>query len=285
MSIRKLIQTVFAVFLSVWANAQQKYEEETLLTEWERSMKGEIIADIQFDTPNGIAKYHVKAPLFLDYNLNDLRFFAANPQKYITKAYQLNLVMKGYFVDLENTVHDAGMMYAEEFVKGEDGGVTTEKRAKGYCNNGMAVRFEVLDFEKSVKENRKDLKYTIFITCEGTRTEQKNVTGYVRFGDTTITDGVELEVDLPEGAVDIEGLTEEIARDREKMEAFNNKKLISLPSVDLNRLNGFLINPQGEFVFDFSGTLIEKCIGSKSYYSGAIRLDGDSVRKFFVSSK
>lgn len=263
------------------AHAQQNYEPILSLTSYERVIGGEIELNVKTLSEESNETLYIKAPVFLSYNLNDLRFFSAAPLKFIdmfkeTPPY-LALTLMGYYSDNRSNRVEAGLMYAESHSTSIVEGRKAEMDVAGYCENNLEIAFNIPTFEKQVRSGKNDLKYQMTITCKSTKNTQKDVRGKVKIGDIQLTNDVSLDVVMLEPSVDPDDFPDSEDVNSSSMEKFRIETFKNLPTVNATEINQFLMNPKGKKTFEFSGMYEWKSIPHNVTYTGTLVLDGTRV--------
>ena len=270
--------------LVITAQAQQKFEPQLNLTKDERTISVYVEADLESVTETGKVSTHLKAPVFLNYNINNIRLFSAEPLTYTglfkKSIPDLTMLVKGYFTESNNNRLEAGLMYAEIYSESYEDGIKAESVISGYCENNLEIYFHVPDFEQQINEGKRDLKYQLEITCKGTSNVQKDVHGKVQFAGMTITDGLKLDVRIQKPSVQLEDVPLNITTGTSAWEEFIHEYFRNLPAIDVNDINEFLMNPAAQRTFPFYGYYEWKSHKYRMNYSGKITLDGTTVRDF-----
>ncbi len=276
-----LLLLIMACLFTGFAYSQTNYEPFLNLSQYERSVRGEAEIEIKIIAEAGNQTIYLKAPVFLDYNLNDIRMFSLAPLKYLElfkkSVPDLTLLLHGYRTNGNNNSLDAGLMYAKTHAVSFEEGNEAESEINGYCENNLEICFHIPDFEELVKSGKKDLKYQLEISCASTSHTQKDVQGRVKFDGISITDGLTLDVNLSKPLPDLDDIPEGAFVNSKAQERFRLEYFKNLPAVDITALNQFLMTPAGKKTFEFSGMYAWKSNKYQVNYSGKITLDGTSV--------
>jgi len=284
--------------------AQNKYERAHGVTQYDYSLKAELeleyTSDVNFVEVNTkiLNAYKLKSPFFLQYNLNDLKFFRAEPDKFI--GYEDHFIDSNYgFSDSRNENEIlAGMMQADVLQKSEGDAVTTEQKLSGAMGCSIDVNFCLLGLKDQLKTGLKP-KLTLFFSAPSCRNcDQQNVNGYAKTllpdgNNFTVTDGLTLEVPMEYGLsyandfINIlmdRNMLESEKREKDKIEEeFKVNYYKNLPKIDAFSLVDFLISPKGVYEVLFEGSVkTEGLIPENTHFKGKLKIYGDKLYKFWV---
>jgi hypothetical protein len=279
---KKYLLLFFAELIFTIAHAQPAFEPLLALTKYERAVKGEVEADIEIIAETGNISIHFNAPVFLKYNLNDIRMFSAAPLKYLglfkESTPDLTLLAEGYYTDRQSNRVEAGLLHAQTRSVAIEGETKVESTVTGKCENNLQIYFHIPNFKAQVKSGKTDLNYQLEISCPGTSYVQENVHGTIKIGDMAITEGLVLDVGIPKPLPDLEDIPDNAFIGTEKRENFMLEYFKNLPSIKVCEINAFLMMPSGKPTFDFSGNFAWRSHKYKVIYKGKITLDGSTVK-------
>lgn len=170
------------------ANAQSNYEPIHSPSGSDYIVKGELeikitnAIDIKNENKNKEeGTYILKSPLFLAFNLNDLKFFKAQPKEFVRYVENQYDAFSGWFV--AGSLMDIGSgygngnnwMWVDEHVKWWENGKLTEIKAHGEMDPEIKMAFSIPDYPEKYKAGLDNLQFRIAIKISGSDT-QRNVT-------------------------------------------------------------------------------------------------------------
>lgn len=171
------------------ANAQNNYEPIHSPSGYDYIIKGELelkIANaIDFKNENknkeeGI--YTIKSPVFLAFNLNDLKFFKAQPKEFIDYVENQYVASSGWFatgslMDIGNGYGEGtSWMRVDEHVKWWENGELTEIKAHGEIDSDIKIAFSIPDYPEKYMSGLDKLQFRIAVKISGSADTQRNVT-------------------------------------------------------------------------------------------------------------
>jgi len=174
--------------ISCLINAQNGYEPIHSPSGSDYIIKGELelkitnAIDFKNESKNKEeGTYTIKSPVFLAFNLNDLKFFKAQPKEFVRYVENQYEASSGWFV--AGSLMDIGSgygngndwMWVDEHVKWWDNGKLTEIKAHGEMNSEIKIAFSIPDYPEKHKTGLGQLEFRIAIKISGTDT-QRNVT-------------------------------------------------------------------------------------------------------------
>lgn len=168
------------------AEAQSNYEPIHSPSGHDYIIKGELELKLtnSIDFKNGTKEegiYTIKSPVFLAFNLNDLKFFKALPNEFVGYVEDQYIPSSGWFVT--GSLMDIGSNYGEtenwmwvdEHVKWWEDGTLTEIKARGEIDSEIKVVFSIPDYPEKYKAGLDKLQFRIAMKISGSDT-QRNVT-------------------------------------------------------------------------------------------------------------
>jgi len=185
---KKLILSAF-LFLSAlcYLKAQSSYEPIHSPSDYIYIIKGELELKITnaIDFKNGTREegvYTIKSPVFLAFNLNDLKFFKAQPKEFVGYVEDQYIPSVGWFatgslMDIGKEYWEAGnRMWVDEHVKWWEDGKLTEIKAHGEMNSETKVVFSIPGYTEKYKAGLGNLQFRIAMKISGSADTQRNVT-------------------------------------------------------------------------------------------------------------
>ncbi len=157
------------------AKAQNKYEPNHGITGYDYNIKGELELTFtnSIDLKNGNSQegtYHLKTPVLLSFNLNDLKFFKANPKEFIGYVENPVIATCGYpcgggLIDIPQggSRTEDNWMNADVHFKSLEDGIVTEVNATGEIYPFMELFFSIPDFSEEIKVGMNQLQFRLFI--------------------------------------------------------------------------------------------------------------------------
>lgn len=155
-------------------NAQANYEPLHGVTGYDYQIKGEL--DLIFinsiDDKNGNKSegtYHVKSPVSLAFNLNDLKFFKADPKAFVGYVENQYDAFSGYsgggLMDIPQGGYqeEESWMWVEEHLKWWENGELTEVKAHGEIYPVLAGYFSIPDYSTKYKAGLDQLQFRLTI--------------------------------------------------------------------------------------------------------------------------
>ena len=157
-----------------FANAQSNYEPIHSPSGCDYIVKGEleikITNAIDFKNENKNKEegtYTIKSPVFLAFNLNDLKFFKAQPKEFVGYVEDQYIPSVGWFatgslMDIGSGYGEAeNWMWVDEHVKWWEDGKLTEIKAHGEINSDIKVGFSIPDYSEKYKAGLGNLQFRI----------------------------------------------------------------------------------------------------------------------------
>jgi len=223
---RLILSSFFLLAVFYFSKAQQKYEPIHGASGYDYCIKGTLeLAFTHFvDLKNGTKSeetYRIKSPVSLIFNLNDLKFFKAQPKEFIGYIENQYDAFSGYssgsLIDIQQETYEEkeNQMWIDEHIKWWEDGKLTELKAHGEIDPVLKVHFSIPDYLQKYKAGLGQLEFRITINISGNTDDQRNVVieydnRKQRGDDTTLMDETslkELEQAYPSTAAEIkEGL-------------------------------------------------------------------------------
>ncbi|MGV8136415.1 MAG: hypothetical protein AB2L20_14490 [Mangrovibacterium sp.] len=155
-------------------HAQVNYEPLHGVTGYDYQIKGELelIFTSSIDDKNGNnseGTYHVKSPVSLAFNLNDLKFFKADPKAFIGYVENQYDAFSGYsggaLMDIPQGGYreEESWMWVDEHLKCWENGELTEVKAHGEIYPVLAGYFSIPDYSAKYKAGLDQLQFRIAI--------------------------------------------------------------------------------------------------------------------------
>lgn len=170
------ISLVF-LFLTIFqfAKAQDNYEPLHGVTGLDFNIKGELEFTFthSIDLKNGTKSegtYRIKSPVQLSFNLNDLKFFKAQPKEfigYVENQYDAySGFSSGSLIDIPQGGYqeEENWMQVEEHVKWWENGELTEINARGEIYSVLQVAFSIPDYPERYKAGLDQLQFRVTIS-------------------------------------------------------------------------------------------------------------------------
>lgn len=272
--------------------AQGYYEPVHGVTGYDYDIKGEL--ELKFtnsiDLKNGNQQkgtYNIKSPVLLSFNLNDLKFFKANPKEFI--GYVENPVIascggpcSGGLIDISQgdfREKENWMQADVHFIALEDG-ISSEVNAAGEIYPFMEVSFSIPDFSKEIKVGLNQLQFRLFV--KGISDSQyhpvRNVTTQLPI---SITCGTFFGSDMVDALMKRNLLEADAAKKKEFEDQFEKVYFKDLPRIDAIKLIDFLIKPVGNYETPIVGSFSSdsESGSERATYEGTLRLLGNQIRK------
>ena len=169
--------------------AQNNYEPIHSPTGYDYIIKGElelkITNAIDFKSENKNKEegtYTIKSPVFLAFNLNDLKFFKAQPKEFVGYVEDQYIPSVGWFatgslMDIGSGYGEAeNWMWVDEHVKWWEDGKLTEIKAHGEIEPDIKVVFSIPIYSEKYKAGLGNLQFRIAMKISGNADTQRNVT-------------------------------------------------------------------------------------------------------------
>lgn len=164
------------IFLSQvhFAPGQNSYEPLHGVTGYDYTIRGEL--ELSFTTcvndKKGIKyewTYQIKSPVLLSFNLNDLKFFKADPKEFIGYVENQYDAFSGYsgggliHIPQGGYREEENWMKVNEHLKWWENGELTEIKAQGELYPVLAVYFSIPDYSTKYNANFDQLQFRITI--------------------------------------------------------------------------------------------------------------------------
>ncbi|MCE5345074.1 MAG: hypothetical protein LLG13_02135 [Bacteroidales bacterium] len=295
-----LFALFFFVITGIQTIAGQKdYQPIHGLSGFDYFIKGEIVLDfvnfvnIKEASSKIESKYHLKSPVCVCFNLNDLKYFKARPAEFV--GYVENQLGDG---GLLNTPISPGeylgenaMMKIEVWNKSWNYDEVTETKASGEMDPLIRIIFAIPDYAEKVKAGDANLQFRLNISANSdSYTRQKNVTGWAKAGPITLSnEDITLPVYIGCGTfygtdlVKAQMANNLLEADKKKKNAFEQKfeqeYYKDLPRIDAMKLINFLIRPAESYEIPVSGSFGSPDGNEKVTYSGTFYLFGKEMHK------
>lgn len=186
----------FLIFVFIasshFTEAQSNYEPLHGVTGHDYNIKGEL--ELTFthaiDFKNGTKSegtYRIKSPVLLSFNLNDLKFFKAQPKEFIGYVENQYDAYSGYshggLMDIPQGGYqeEENWMWVDEHVKWWENGELTEVKAHGEIYPVLRGYFSIPDFPGKYKTGLDQLQFRV--TISGTSDSQFHQTRNVVLDD------------------------------------------------------------------------------------------------------
>ncbi len=291
-------------FLKFESKVQPGYEPLHGVSGHDFNIKGEL--ELEFNNSvnfkNGQkleGTYRIKSPIVLAFNLNDLKFFKAQPTEfkgYIENQYDANAgfsdgglldIPQGGYQEEENW-----MQVETQFASWENDVVSTVK-AKGEIYPVLQVYFSVPDYAEKLRTGLTNLQFRLMIkgVADSQFHPQRNVTGTATYGTMQLSEGFDLPVSVGCGTFYGPDLNNAMMKnnlleaDKKKQDEFvgkfENEYFKNLPHIDAIALVNFLTKPGGNLEIPISGSFSSdsESGSEKATYNGTLRLYGNKVQK------
>lgn len=283
----------------------QPYQKIHGPSEFDYSVKAEIeleyASEVVFNTYDQTFKreYRLKAPFFLAFNLNDLKFFKAEPSEFI--GYEDNFMSSNYvFSDSENQ-HEitAGMMLVSGmYMKSESPAEIQEQKLAGAIGTSPEINFSLLGLSRQLQTGKNPM-FTLFISASPCPNCEQEVKGYGKFtsqeGNTlTVTEGLTLDLTMNSkgesyGADFVNALMANnlLEADKKVKDTFEEGFMIdyykNLMKIEALPLIDYLMNPQGVYEVPFEGFIKTTTdIPETTTFKGKLKVYGEKRYKFWV---
>jgi len=283
----------------------QKFERLHGVTKYDYSVKAELeleyTSKMFFPDRNERLqqKYRLKAPFFIQYNLNDLKFFRAEPKEFI--GYEDNFLSSNYtFSDSKNQNEtSAGMMQvADLFQKSESPAETTEQKLNGEIGMSPDINFSLLGLSKQLKSGNKP-QFTLFISASPCPNCEQKVRGAAKYTSSdgnslSVNEGLTLDVnlhslglsygtDLTKAFIE-HNLVEADKKEKDRFEdGFKIEYYKSLPKIEAIPLIDFLIVPKGTYEIPLEGYINTSTdIPETTHFKGKLKIYGDKLYRHWA---
>lgn len=287
---------LLVMFFPITLQAQSDYQPLHGLSDYNYLIMGEL--ELEFSNsvnfPDNTFRqeghYIIKTPMVVMYNLNDLKFFKAQPQSFLGIVYDETLVSTPLYPLVylpENT-----FMNVESHVKSWEYDQLTEVKAKGKIEPLLQIEFNHEAFISGLSTGQElFFRVKVFGTSDS-YTQQSDVSGYVKFGNLTLTEGLEIPVSIGCGTFFPSDLGEALMtnqrnltneKSKTKFETdFSNNYYRDLPKIAAIPLIDFLIDPKETYLVPLNGSFSSSSSFGKetAQYKGTLRLFGGTQKKF-----
>lgn len=293
---------LFVLFLIVHCTitsfSQRAYERLHGISEADYSLKTELILDYNYlvKTNKETANYQsgslsFKSYGFLNFNKNDLLFFKAEPKEFIETPLLIDIDC--CFSDSKGQNEEvAGLTNITEIVVIKEDDVKSEINLKGSQLSTVEIAFSLYNAEQNIKSGNKDYQFRLtFKHDECKSCDQKDVMGYIRYQDMTITDDLRLDGRIINSIRFNEYLNQafmenNMAGKDDKLkwafkDRFTDNYFKDMPKIDAARLIDFLLNPKGTIEFPISGFTKSPDGTENITYKGSLKIYGDMIYKFW----
>lgn len=296
MKTKSLLSSILVFFCVTVSFSQQAYQRLHSISESDYSLKTELELDYNY-TVNLIEEsaHHqscsltFNSPGFLNFNKNDLLFFKAEPREFIETPLLIDIDC--CFSDSKGQNDEvAGFTLIAEHVNIAEGDVKSEINLRGSQMSTVEVAFSLYDAEQKIKSGNKDYEFRLaFKHDECKSCDQKDVTGYIRYLDITISDDLRLDGRIINSVRFNDYLSEafigkNFADNKLKWafeDRFTDNYYKDMPRIDAARLIDFLLNPKGIIEFSISGFTKSPDGAENITYKGSLKIYGDMIYKFW----
>ncbi len=170
-----------------YLKAQNGYEPIHGSTGYDYIIRGELELKLtnSIDFKNGNKEegtYTIKSPVFLAFNLNDLKFFKAQPKEFVGYVEDQYIPSAGWFatgslMDIGSVYGEAeNRMWVDEHIKWWEDGKLTEIKAHGEIEPDIKVVFSIPDYSEKYRAGLNNLQFRIAMKISGNADIQQNVT-------------------------------------------------------------------------------------------------------------
>jgi len=170
-----ILLTILFINTFCCLNAQTDYEPIHGLSASDYNMKGELeLVFTHFvDYKNGNKteeKYQIKSPVMLSFNLNDLRFFKAQPKEFIGYVENQYDAFSGFsdgcLLDIPagGYQEDGNWMQVKEHLKYWTDGEFTEIKARGEIYPVLKINFSIPGYGEKLKDGFDKLNFRITVS-------------------------------------------------------------------------------------------------------------------------
>ena len=170
-----LIVLLFSIRLQV-TEAQNSYEPLHGVTGYDYSIKGELELRcthfIDYKDGNKLeGSYHIKSPVLVSFNRNDLEFFQAQPKEFIGYVEKPFIVScgepcSGGLIDIPQGGYqeEENWMWINEHVKWWEGDELTELKAQGEIYPVLKAFFSIPEYAEHYQKGLDQLQFRILIS-------------------------------------------------------------------------------------------------------------------------
>jgi len=282
----------------------QKYEKIHTPTEHFYSVKAELeleyTSDVIFDVfeTRIVSEYKMVSPFFLDFNLNDLHFFKAEPTEFL--GYEGDFMSaNSYFIDSKGIREiSAGMTtFTKYFNKSTSPAESAESNLTGQIRQSPEISFSLVGLSKYLKSNQRP-ELTLLISSEACENFEQNVSGEIKSSDAqggsfTITENLTIGMVINyQGQSYPDKLIEAEKRSNTKemshkeyciwLDNFQSDFYKTLPKIDAFTLVEYLISPKGVYEVPFSGFIKSSEFKESFTFKGKIKVFGEKRFKHWV---
>jgi len=175
--------------ISCLINAQNGYEPIHSPSGSDYIIKGELelkitnAIDFKNESKNKEeGTYTIKSPVFLAFNLNDLKFFKAQPKEFVGYVEDQYIPSVGWFatgslMDIGSSYGEAeNRMWVDEHLKWWEDGKLTEIKAHGEIDPDIKAVFSIPDYSQKYKVGLGNLQFRIAMKISANADTQRNVT-------------------------------------------------------------------------------------------------------------
>ncbi len=294
---------VFTLLVSL-LGFSQKYERIHGPTDQSYAVKAELeleytseVHDKTFET-RVVSDFRMVSPFFLDFNLNDLLFFKAEPSEFI--GYEGNFMSaNSHFIDSKgiNEISAGMTKFTKYFNKSTSPGETSESNLTGQIRQSPVIDFSLVGLSKYLKSRQKP-ELTLFISAEANENYEQNVSGSIKYSNTeggaiSITDNLKIGMTIAYNGLSYGyKLTE--AKSANNTQNMSDKEYClwlddfdaafykTLPKIDALSLVEYLINPKGVYEVPFTGFLKSNEYEETFTFKGKLRVYGEKRFKYWV---
>ena len=234
--------------------------------------------------------YHIKTPIMLAFNLNDLKFFKAQPLQFLGETYDEVLLASTLYP--YEKLEEAGSMKVDGHYHTWENGEHYEVKASAILHHFLEVKFNHASFNEKLKTGDKNLQFRLNISGRADEAiPQQEVKGYAKCGVMVLTEGFLLPISIGCGTfygLDLVNalVTNNLVGDEKTIAIFEQQHeqeyFKNLPTIDALSLINFLIKPQGSYEVPFVGSFASDTENGseKANYKGTLRLFANSVKQY-----
>jgi hypothetical protein len=275
--------------------AQADYQPLHNLSEYNYIVLGELelefsnVIDFRSSGPKIDGTYQIKTPIMLAFNLNNLKFFKAQPLQFLGDKYDETLVASTQYPF--EYLEEADNVKVKGHYNAWENGEHYEVKATAELHHFLSIDFNHANFVDKIKADDKNLQFRLSIQGRADESQpQQNIAGYARSGDLQLTEGFTLPVMVGCGtfygldfvnAVMVNNLVESDKKNQDlfKLE-FEREYFNNLPHIEAMPLINYLLKPQGNYEVPFSGSFLSNSDNGyeKASYTGTFRLFGKPKR-------
>jgi hypothetical protein len=279
---------LLTILFSQQAYAQEDFQPLHSLSEYNYIIVGEL--ELEFShvvnfKPSGLkteGTYMIQTPIMLSFNLNDLKFFKAQPLAFLGNTYDEVLVASTLYPF--EILEAAGNMKVDGHYHAWENGDHYEVKASAELIHFLEIDFNHASFAEKIKAGNKDLQFRLSIRGRADESlPQQNIKGYAKGGDLLLTEGFKLPVMIGCGtfygidytnAIVEKNLVESKKEQARFEQQFESDYYKYLPQIEAMPLINYLINPQGNFKVPFSGSFVSNSESGyeKASYKGTLKL-------------